>query len=67
MICSFLNKNHKKNIRFVTDRPFNDKRYSINFNKIKKLGWKPKRNLIEDLPKIIQWYKKNIYLFRKKI
>ena len=67
MICSFLNKSHKKNIRFVTDRPFNDKRYSINFNKIKKLGWKPKRNLIEDLPKIIQWYKKNIYLFRKKI
>ena len=67
MICSFLNKNHKKNIRFVTDRPFNDKRYSINFNKIKKLGWKPKRDLIDDLPKIIQWYKKNIKLFRKKI
>ena len=67
MICGFLNKNYKKNIRFVIDRPFNDKRYSINFNKIKKLGWKPKRNLIEDLPKIIQWYKKNINLFRKKI
>ena len=27
-------------IEYVNDRPFNDKRYEINSNKLKKLGWK---------------------------
>ena len=65
IICKFLNKDFKKHIKFVKDRPFNDKRYSINFDKIKKLGWKPKRSLIDDLPKIIQWYRDNKKIFKK--
>ena len=39
--------NFNKYIKYVKDRPFNDFRYSINYNKIKKLGWKPKFN-VED-------------------
>ena len=63
LICNLLGKNIKKEIKFVKDRPFNDKRYSINTEKIKKIGWRPKKNLINDLPFIISWYKKNLKLF----
>ena len=60
-----LNKMKKKFISFVKDRPYNDKRYSISSLKIRKLGWKPKFNLIKELPKIIQWYSDNLYLYMK--
>ena len=29
-----------KHIEYVNDRPFNDKRYEINSDKLKQLGWK---------------------------
>ena len=32
--------NYKKYIKFVEDRPFNDRRYFITNNKLKALGWK---------------------------
>lgn len=64
-ICKLLNKDPKKNIKFVKDRLYNDRRYSISTNKIRKLGWKPKYNLIHDLPEIINWYIKNKKIFRK--
>ncbi len=63
LICNFLGKDFKKEIKFVKDRPFNDKRYSIKIEKIKKIGWRPKKSLIKDLPYIISWYKKNLKLF----
>ena len=31
--------NHKDWVTFIEDRPFNDKRYYINNNKLKELGW----------------------------
>jgi dTDP-glucose 4,6-dehydratase len=52
----------KKNdqIEYVTDRPGHDKRYSIDFSKIKKqLDWQPKTNFEEGLQKTINWYKNN--------
>ena len=64
MIANYFNKNFIKNIKFVKDRPFNDKIYKINCNKLKSLKWKPKNNLNEDLPKICEWYKNNINLFK---
>ena len=51
-------------IKFVKDRPYNDKRYSVSSDKIRKLGWKPRNKLTNDLPEIINWYKKNIKLFK---
>lgn len=63
-ICRLMNKNPKKYISFIEDRPFNDFKYSINSDKIKKYGWKVKRNLENDLPYIVDWYKKNISLFK---
>lgn len=64
LISKHLKKNFKKNIVFVKDRPFNDKIYKINSNKLKKLGWKPKKKLDEELPKLCEWYKKNLSLFK---
>ena len=63
-ICKYLDKNPKKFINYVKDRPYNDKRYSISSSKIRKIGWKPKFNLIKDLPKIVQWYSDNLYLYK---
>ena len=64
-ICKILKKNPKKFIKFTKDRLYNDKRYSVSSKKIRKFGWKPKRNLIKDLPIIIEWYKKNYKIFKK--
>ena len=66
IVCALLGEDPNKKIEFTKDRPFNDKRYSIKTNKIKKLGWRPKRSLIGDLPDIIKWYKENLNLFYKK-
>ena len=63
-ICKLFKKNTKKYITFTKDRLYNDKRYSVSSKKIKKLGWKPKQNLIQDLPMIIQWYRKHYKIFK---
>ena len=65
MICEYFNKNINSNIKYTADRPFNDRRYSVNYSKIKKLGWKPKFTLKSELPYIINWYKKNYKIFKK--
>lgn len=63
MISSYLNIEYKKNIIFVKNRPFNDKIYKINCDKIKKIGWKPSKNLKHDIPEICEWYKRNFDIF----
>ncbi len=64
MICKLFGKDPKKFIEFVRDRPYNDMRYSVSTKKICSLGWKPKDRLMDDLPKIIEWYKKNYKIFK---
>lgn len=63
-----LIKNHftEKQIKIehVDDRPFNDSRYAVDDTKLRNLGWKPKRNLKDDLSEIITWYKNNINWYR---
>ena len=46
-------------IDFVKDRPFNDKRYSVNAEKIKSLGWKQQHSFDKSLDKTIKWYTDN--------
>ena len=53
-------------VKYVKDRPFNDFRYSINFNKIKRLGWKPKTKIEDKISEINDWYIKNISRFKKR-
>ena len=46
----------EKYIEFVEDRKYNDKRYTISFNKLEKLGWKQEIFLEEGLRKTIDYY-----------
>ena len=47
-------------IRLISDRPGHDKRYAINFSKIKsELSWEPKTDIDKGLKKTINWYVKN--------
>ena len=50
----------------VKDRPFNDKRYSIDSSKIKALGWKQQHAFEPALEGTIEWYKKNIEWWKGK-
>jgi len=47
-------------IEYVTDRPGHDRRYAIDFSKIKnELGWQPTVTLEEGLIKTVEWFKAN--------
>lgn len=49
-----------ENIEFVEDRKGHDRRYSLDFSKIREeLGWQPSRDLRENLEKTISWYNDN--------
>lgn len=63
-ICELCEKDPKKYIKYTKDRLYNDRRYSVSSKKMRKLGWKPQRSLIKDLPMIINWYKENHKIFR---
>jgi len=72
-ICNLLddllpikNKSYKDLIKFVSDRPGHDFRYSINSNKIKnELGWRPKIDFDEGLKETIKWYLDNKKIWKK--
>ena len=46
-------------IEYVNDRPFNDERYYISNDKLKKLGWEIKIKLDEGLKFLVNEYEKN--------
>jgi dTDP-glucose 4,6-dehydratase len=47
-------------IKFVKDRPGNDRKYDINWSKIhKELGWEPLHDIDVWLEKTILWYEEN--------
>ena len=46
-------------IKFVEDRPGHDFRYSLNWDRIRTLGWKPKMQFEEGLKKTVDWYLAN--------
>lgn len=47
-------------IEFVKDRPGHDRRYAVDWSKIKKdLDWEPKHSFDEWLEKTVSWYKEN--------
>lgn len=46
-------------IKFIKDRPGHDRRYALDSNKIKSLGWRPEYTFEEGIKKTIQWYKDN--------
>lgn len=47
-------------IEFVKDRPGHDRRYAIDWSKIKReLGWKPQNDFDTWLEKTVEWFKNN--------
>ena len=56
----------EENIEYVKDRPGHDKRYAIDFSKIKnELGWEPKISFEEGIKKTIEWYRDNEEWWKK--
>jgi len=59
-ILNKKNKSYKELISFVKDRPGHDRRYAINFDKIRtELGWKPSVGFHEGLEGTVKWYLNN--------
>jgi len=52
-------------IKLVTDRPGHDKRYSINADKLRALGWKPEMDWDEGIAATVRWYQDNEWWWRK--
>lgn len=58
-LLELLGKNESM-IEYVKDRPGHDRRYAINFDKIKnELGWEPSVTLEEGLAQTVEWFKQN--------
>ena len=47
-------------IRHVTDRPGHDRRYALNCEKIRKLGWQPRTTFEDALKSTVLWYQDNL-------
>ena len=60
LICGLLGADPVRAITYTDDRRFNDSRYGIDDKKIRALGWQPRRNLQDDLPAMIEWYRRNL-------
>ncbi|KAF3446500.1 hypothetical protein FNV43_RR11679 [Rhamnella rubrinervis] len=58
-ICKLFGLDPKQAIDFVQDRPFNDQRYFLDDQKLKKLGWDERTPWEEGLRMTIEWYTKN--------
>ena len=46
-------------IKFVEDRLGHDLRYSLDAEKIRKLGWRPETKFEEGIERTVQWYRDN--------
>ena len=64
IILKLLGKD-KKVMRFTKDRPGNDRRYALNWNKLAGLGWEPMHIFDKGIRLTVDWYKKNEKWWRK--
>ena len=64
-ILGILGKNEDQ-IEFVKDRPGHDRRYAIDFSKIKnELGWEPLHSFDEWLSETVKWYQDHTDWWKK--
>lgn len=64
LILKEMNKDDSM-VEYVKDRPGHDRRYSIDFGKIRKLGWAPKFKFERGIKDTVAWYKKNESWWKK--
>jgi len=64
-ILKILGKD-KNWIKFVKDRPGHDRKYAIDWSKIKReLGWEPMHDFDTWLAETVLWYKKNVSWWKR--
>ncbi len=64
-ILKFMDKD-KSMIEFVQDRPGHDRRYAMDWAKIKtELGWQPRHDFDSWLKETINWYKTHVSWWKK--
>ncbi len=51
-------------IQHVEDRPGHDRRYSINIDKMRSLGWEPKHDCEAAIRRTVRWYRDNEWWWR---
>src|ERR687886_1600617 len=54
-----LTGNDESLIRYVTDRPGHDRRYSLSSDKVRALGWEPRVRFADGLERTVAWYRDN--------
>ncbi len=67
-IAKILLKELKKDenyIEYIKDRPGHDFRYSLDWTKIRKLGFRPKYSFEKAIKETIKWYKENRWWWKK--
>ncbi|WP_420645693.1 dTDP-glucose 4,6-dehydratase [Candidatus Leptofilum sp.] len=64
ILLKTLNRPHDL-IKHVKDREGHDRRYSLNIDKIKALGWVPRHTSAEAVEKTAVWYRENEWWWRK--
>lgn len=52
-------------MEFVTDRLGHDRKYAVDWSKIRKLGWKPKHKLDDSIRLTVEWYMNNEAWWKK--
>jgi dTDP-glucose 4,6-dehydratase len=52
-------------LQYITDRPGHDRRYALNVDKIKTLGWRPRHDFDSALERTVRWYVDNPWWWRK--
>lgn len=57
-ICKLLRRDPSRNISFVRDRAFNDRRYFIDCSKLISLGWTQEVSWEQGLKQTVDWYSK---------
>ena len=66
MVEILLDELHKPHslIQHVTDRPGHDRRYCLNVNKIRALGWQPQHTHEQAIRATVHWYVANEWWWR---
>lgn len=64
MILDLLGK-PKSLIQHITDRPGHDRRYSLNVDKIRGLGWRSRYTFAQALEATVRWYVENEWWWRE--
>lgn len=52
-------------VRRVTDRSGHDRRYALDIEKIRALGWRPRHSFEQALTETIEWYAENEWWWKK--